>query len=94
MTATAFECDGAWAAPYWGGYQYVAYTIVPTTPVSIAATATITGRNDPDHSNDVGTVLFDVPVLAAELAVWFEPPVRRLGRPGDPGRHRQLLQRR
>ncbi len=62
VTATTFTC----APVFSGGVFYapepsVYYDVtLPTTPGTVVAAATLTGRADPNHANDTSTVTIDV----------------------------------
>jgi hypothetical protein len=73
VTATGFTCAGAWASAVGGVHQHVSYRIIPEAPGPMEATATIAGRNDPDHSNDVSTYSIEVVPPLAELLAFLTP---------------------
>ena len=63
--------DGVFSAPQ----PWVYYDVtLPTTPTTVVASATITGRADPDHANDTSTVTIDVDEPAAEIFTQLSPP--------------------
>ena len=69
VTTTTFTC----APVFSGGVFYapepsVYYDVtLPTTPGTVVAAATLTGRADPNHANDTSTVTIDVDAPAAEI---------------------------
>ena len=72
VTATSFTCTGAWADPT-ALHQYVSYQLVPTEAGPLTPSVTVTGRNDPDHTNDTSTYSLEVATPAAELYPWINP---------------------
>lgn len=71
VTSATFTCFPATANYFNAGMDNVGYeAIMPTTPGTVVATATITGRNDPDPTNNTSTVTIDVRPESAEIATY------------------------
>ena len=61
---------------FYAPQPFVFYDVtLPATPATVVASATLTGRADPDHTNDTSTVTIDVDEPAAEIYTQITPVV-------------------
>ena len=73
LTAATYSCEGV-AGEVGALSKYVYYEVViPPTLSTSEATATITGRNDPNHSNDTSRITIGLRLPAAELTPYLDP---------------------
>ena len=76
VTATTFSCAPVFSGGVFDAPQpFVFYDVMlPTTPGTVVATATLTGRADPVSSNNSSTFTIDVAEPATELVASIESP--------------------
>jgi hypothetical protein len=76
VTSTTFTCTPVFSAGNFDAPQpFVFYDVtLPTTPGTIVASATLTGRADPNHANDTSKITVDVDPPAAEIFTQLVAP--------------------
>ena len=75
VTATTFTCAPVFSGGvFYAPQPFVFYDVtLPATPTTVVASATLTGRADPDHTNDTSTVTIEVDEPAAEIYTQITP---------------------
>jgi hypothetical protein len=75
LTSTTFTCNPLFSAGIFDAAQpFVFYNVkLPTTPSTVVASATITGRADTNHANDTSKVEIDVDTPKAEIFAQLPP---------------------
>ena len=76
LSETGFICDSVFHLPPGSGHEVSYDLVMPDDPATLESSITVSGRNDPDPSDNTGTVTLDVVTPRRSCAPISSSPVQ------------------